>query len=67
MNAAQVLITIVGLVSTIVAFCLLRFPHTRRPQFRQYGALSLATSLMGAVIVLAFCLLLVYLQGIWTR
>jgi uncharacterized membrane protein len=49
MNAAQVLITIVGLVSTIVAFCLLRFP------------------LMGAVIVLAFCLLLVYLQGIWTR
>lgn len=37
MNAAQILITIVGLVIAVVTFCLLRFPHTRRPQFRQYG------------------------------
>jgi uncharacterized membrane protein YeaQ/YmgE (transglycosylase-associated protein family) len=67
MNAAQVLITIVGLVTAIVTFYLLRFPHARRPQFRQYGAFSLATSLVGAAVVLAFCLLLAYLQGIWTR
>ena len=65
MDAAQVLIGLVGLGASFVTFCLLRFPHLRRAQFRQYRAFSLGASLLGAAIILVLCLLMMMAQGAW--
>ena len=40
MDVAQVLIAIVGLGAAVTTYCLMRFPHMRREQFRHYGAVS---------------------------
>ncbi|MFN0059750.1 MAG: hypothetical protein ACKVX7_14930 [Planctomycetota bacterium] len=62
MSAAQLLILVVGLVASMSAFVLMRFPQHRRAQYR--GApFSLRASLVVAAFVLALCLVLVLAQG----
>ena len=63
MDAAQMLIGVIGLAASIVTFCLLRFPRVRRAQFRQYGSYSLGFSLLGATAVLVFTVLMILAQG----
>jgi len=65
MDAAQVLIAIVGLGAAVTTYCLMRFPHMRRERFRHYGAFSIAVSVLGALTVLLFCLALLILQNAW--
>jgi hypothetical protein len=65
MNLAQLFISLIGFVAAVVTFCLMRFPHTRRDPFRQYGAFSITASLVGAGIVLVLCALMVLAQGVW--
>ncbi len=64
MDVAQVLIAIVGLGAAVTTYCLLRFPHMRREQFRHYGACSVAVSFLGALAVVLFCLLLLVAQSV---
>ena len=64
MDSAQQLILVVGLVATGVTFVLMRYPQTRRPQFRGLAGLSLPVSLMGALIMLAMFCGIVYIQGL---
>lgn len=54
MNLAQVLIAVIGLGASLAIFCLMRVPQYHRNPFRQYGAFSVMSSLIGAAIVLAF-------------
>jgi hypothetical protein len=65
MDSAKVLIAVVGLSASIVTFWLMRFPRYRREQFRHYGAFSVTVSLLAALAVLVFCLLLLLVQGAW--
>jgi len=65
MDSAKVLIAVVGLSASIVTFWLMRFPRYRREQFRHYGAFSVTASLLAALAVLVFCLLLVLVQRAW--
>ena len=65
MDVVQVLIAIVGLGAAVTTYCLMRFPHMRREQFRHYGAFSIAVSVLGALAVLLFCLALLILQNAW--
>ncbi len=65
MDAAQVLIVIVGLGAAVTTYCLMRFPHMRREPFRHYGAFSAVVSFLGALAVLLFCLLLLIAQNTW--
>ncbi|MBA5870361.1 MAG: hypothetical protein GDA68_10250 [Nitrospira sp. CR2.1] len=67
MDLARVLMAIVGMGASVTTYCLMRFPHMRREQFRQYGACSIAWSCAGALIVLCFCLLLLIAQSVWQR
>lgn len=63
MDLAQVLIGVIGLGASIATFCLLRFPHVRRPRFRRYRAYSFGLSLLGAMIILTLCVLMMVVQG----
>jgi len=65
MDAAQALIAIIGLVAAIVTYCLMRFPHMRRDEFRGFGAFSVAGAALGALCVFLFTLLLVLAQWGW--
>jgi uncharacterized membrane protein YidH (DUF202 family) len=65
MNLAQLFIAVIGLGVAMITFCLMRFPHTRRAPFRQYGACSFTASLIGAGIILVLCALIVLAQGAW--
>jgi uncharacterized membrane protein YeaQ/YmgE (transglycosylase-associated protein family) len=65
MNPAQLLISVIGLIAALATFCLMRFPHTRRDPFSQYGAFSFIASLGGAAIILLLCALMVWSQGAW--
>ena len=62
MSPAQWLIALVGLSVSVATFALMRFPHTRREQYRG-EAFSAIASLVAAAIVLALCLLMVWAQG----
>ena len=62
MSPAQWLIALVGLCLSGATFALMRFPRTRREQYRG-KAFSVLVSLAGATIVLVFSLLMVWAQG----
>jgi Co/Zn/Cd efflux system component len=62
MSAAQLLIGIIGLGASVIAFVLMRFPQHRREQY--YGrAFSLPASLALAAVILVMCLIFVWAQG----
>jgi uncharacterized membrane protein YeaQ/YmgE (transglycosylase-associated protein family) len=62
MSPAQLLIVLIGLVVSFAAFALMRFPSTRREQYRG-EAFSMRASLIGAAMVLALCLFFAWAQG----
>lgn len=59
MNVAQLLATFIGTAASIITFCVMRFPHYRRPQFRTWRACSLLESLAGAGFVFAWIVFLI--------
>jgi len=65
MDVVQVLIAIVGMGASVSTYCLMRFPHMRRPRFRHYGAFSVVWSSLGALVVLCLCLLLLMAHSAW--
>ena len=65
MSAAEILIAVVGVSASITTYALMRFPHTRREQFRGFGTCSVAASAAGALAVLLFSLVLVWAQRSW--
>lgn len=65
MDVDQVLLALVGVGTSFVTFCLMRFPRIRRPQFQQYGPFSLPASLLGALMILLISALTVYAQAVW--
>jgi len=65
MDTDQILLALVGIGTSFVTFCLMRFPQTRRPQFQQYGAFSLIASFFGALAILLISALTVYAQAVW--
>ncbi len=65
MDSAQVLLSLIGAGASFVTFCLMRFPHTRRPQFQPYGPFSLAVSFLGALGIFFLSALMVCAQVVW--
>jgi hypothetical protein len=65
LSLAQIFIGFIGLAMAICTFWLMRYPQSRRPQFREYGAFSLSASLMGAVAMLVIIALMIICQGGW--
>ncbi len=63
MNILHYLILLIGLIASGITFALMRFPQTRRPQFRTMGQFSIAASLLGALIVLAAFVTIAFTQG----
>lgn len=63
LDAAQWLIVVVGGFCALATFILLRYPASRRPQFRAAQGFSLPVSLLGAGSVMLLCLLMVWYQG----
>jgi hypothetical protein len=61
-SAAQLLIVIVGLVTSFTTYVLLRFPEQRREQYRG-RPFPQDASLTGAAVVLGLCLLFAWAQG----
>jgi hypothetical protein len=62
MSAAQWLIVMVGLVTSCVTFGLMRYPETRREQYRG-RPFSMPASMAAALAVLALCLFFAWAQG----
>jgi hypothetical protein len=62
MNIPTILIVAVGGVASVVVFLLMRYPGMRREQFRQGRALSMRSSALGALAVLAVFSLIASLQ-----
>jgi len=52
MNAAALLLLVVGAVIAMAVFAVMRFPGARREQFRQHPAFSLWVSTVASVAVL---------------
>ncbi len=65
MEAEQILLALIGVGASFVTFCLMRFPHTRRPQFQRYGAFSFIASFFGALAIFFISALAVYAQAVW--
>jgi hypothetical protein len=62
MSAAQLLIGVIGLTTSVIAFVLMRFPQHRREQYRGQ-AFSIPASLAAAAVILVTCLVFVWAQG----
>jgi hypothetical protein len=58
------LLALIGIGTSIMTFCLMRFPHVRRPQFQAYGPFSLTASFVGALAIFVISLLMVSTQGV---
>jgi hypothetical protein len=65
MDTDQILLALIGMGTSFVTFCLMRFPQTRRRQFQQYGPFSLTASFFGALTILVISALTVYAQAVW--
>lgn len=65
MEADQILLLVGGAGASFVTFCLMRFPHTRRPQFQRYGSFSLLASVFGALAIFSLSALTAYAQAVW--
>lgn len=65
MGADQILLLVVGAGAAFVTFCLMRFPHTRRPPFQRYGSFSLLASFFGALAIFSLSALAAYAQAVW--
>ena len=65
MESDQILLALIGAGASFVTFCLMRFPHTRRPQFQRYGPFSLIASFFGALAIFFISALAVYAQAVW--
>lgn len=65
MDTDHILLALLGAGTSFVVFCLMRFPQTRRPQFQPYGPFSLASSFLGAVLILLLSALTVYAHAVW--
>ena len=65
MDADLILLALTGAGASFITFCLMRFPHTRRPQFQPYGSFSLTASFVGALAILFISALTVYEQAVW--
>jgi len=56
MNLLQILIVLSGIFASLVTFVLMRYPQTRRVQFRSYAGFSFMNSLLGSLLIFAvFC------------
>jgi len=56
------LILLIGLVASGITFTLMRFPQTRRPQFRNMGRFSVAGALFGALAMFAAFVAIAFTQ-----
>jgi hypothetical protein len=65
MDPDHIMLALIGVGASFITFCLMRFPHTRRPQFRSYGPFSLPASFFGALTMLFVSALVVYAQIVW--
>jgi hypothetical protein len=61
-SAAQWLIVVIGAVVSTSTFMLMRYPQHRREEYRG-EPFSAASSLTGAAVMLALCLLFAWIQG----
>jgi hypothetical protein len=64
MDVDQILLALIGVGTSFVTFCLMRFPRIRRPQFQRYGPFSLTASFFGALAILFISALTVYAQTV---
>lgn len=64
MDSEHILLALIGTGTSFITFCLMRFPQTRRPRFRQYGAFSLTASFFGSLMILFISALTVYAQAV---
>jgi len=65
MDSAQVLLSLIGAGASFVTFCLMRFPHIRRPRFQPYGPFSLTVSFLVALGIFFLSAVMVSAQVIW--
>jgi hypothetical protein len=65
MDSGHILLTLLGAGSSFVTFCLMRFPHMRRPPFQSYGAFSLTASFLGALLILVASVFMACAPAMW--
>ncbi len=64
-DSGHILLILLGAGSSFITFCLMRFPHMRRPQFQSYGPFSLTASFLGALLILLVSVLVVSAEAMW--
>ena len=62
-DPAQLLIGGIGVVASGITFLLMFFHSTRRAEYRSACGFSLASSLLGALLILLIFLTMAYAQG----
>ncbi len=65
MDSEHILLILLGAGSSFMTFCLMRFPHMRRPPFQSYGPFSLTASFLGAFLILVVSVFMACAPGLW--
>ena len=65
MDSEHILLILLGAGSSFVTFCLMRFPHMRRPPFQSYGPFSLTASFLGAFLILVASVFMACAPAVW--
>ena len=65
MDSEHILLILLGAGSSFVTFCLMRFPHMRRPPFQSYGPFSLTASFLGAFLILVASVFMACAPAMW--
>jgi len=63
MSLLQILVVVSGLLCSLVAFVVMRYPQARRSQFRSADGFSVPTSIAVALIVASVFFIIAYRAG----